>query len=101
MANNYPGQAVWYIDSVQWSNVAAWAATTSYSPGAIVRQSATPTVGNERCFVATQSSAQNSGSTEPTWTVTRGAKQSIDGSVQWYECTGIPALNGETLVGGN
>lgn len=42
----------WYASSVAYSAVAQWAASHTYANGAIVRQLATPTVGNERCFQA-------------------------------------------------
>jgi hypothetical protein len=95
MANFSP--VPWYVrDSgvVGWSAVAAWTATTSKAPGALVRQTA-PAVNNERVFVAITSTTQNTGGSEPTWTVTKGAVQATDGAVVWQECTGQPGVNGD------
>lgn len=86
--------SVWYIDSVQWTAVTSWAATTSYAVGTLRRQSAAPTVGNERVFVQANPTTHTSGGSEPTWVVTRyGA--TTDGTCTWYECTGNPATNGD------
>jgi hypothetical protein len=81
-----------YCDSAQYTAVTAWA-TGSKTVGQIVRQSAAPTVGNERCFICTV--AGSAGGSEPTWVVTRGAK-TTDSAVTWMECTGLPALNGDS-----
>lgn len=83
----------WYCDSAQYANVTAWASNTLTAAGALLRQNTTPTVGNERCFVAIVGGTTTNGS-EPTWTVTRGAK-TTDNTVTWQECTGHPALNGD------
>ncbi len=92
----------WYVrdnGSIGWSAVTAWSATHSTAPGSLTRQSATPTVGNERVFVATQATTQNTGGSEPSWTtgasVAKGAK-TTDSSVTWQECTGQPGVNGDT-----
>lgn len=72
--------------------VPAWATNTVKAVGALVRPTA-PSLGNERvrvCIVAGTTHA----TTEPTWTTTRGAKNT-DNTVTWQECTGQPALNGD------
>ena len=51
MANLNP--SLWYASSVGWSAVTAWASGTVTAVGALVRQLATPTVGNERVFRCT------------------------------------------------
>jgi len=82
-----------YIRSVGWTAVAAWAATTAYTVGQIVRQLAAPSLINERCFICTTSGT--SGSTEPSWSsAIRGAAYT-DGTAHWIECTGLPAVNGD------
>lgn len=58
---------LYYVGSVQYAAVAQFAVTHAYSVGDIVRQLATPTVGNERCFRCT--TAGTSGATEAAWAV--------------------------------
>jgi hypothetical protein len=77
--------ANWYISSVGWNAVAAWAASTVYALGQYVRQSAAVTVGNERVFKCT--TAGTSGASEPAWNLTGGAT-TADGTVVWTEVTG-------------
>jgi hypothetical protein len=89
---------VWYLNygngsSTGYYAVAQWAASTAYSAGQFVRQLATPTVGNERCFVCI--TAGTSSGSEPSWTLTRGAK-TTDNTATWQECTGMPGTNGDT-----
>ena len=85
--------AFWYVDSAQWTNVTAWASNTAKSAGVLIRQNASPSVGNERVFVAIVGGTTTNGS-EPTWTVTKGAK-TTDNTVTWQECTGQPGVNGD------
>lgn len=89
----YTSPGAWYVSSAAWSLVSAWAASHSYSAGALVRQNAAPTVGNERVFACIV--AGTSGASEPTWVVTKGAK-TTDSSVTWIEVTGQPGVNGDT-----
>lgn len=77
-----------YCSSAAYTAVAQWAASTAYAVGQIVRQLATPTVGNERCFRC--SAAGTSGSAEPSWALSKGAT-TTDGSVTWTEVTGQEA----------
>src|ERR1043166_5161230 len=90
MANQ---NTVWYCSSARWTAVTAWPTSTAVSAGVLRRQSATPTVGNERVFACIV--AGTTGGTEPTWTVTKGAKNT-DNTATWQECTGQPGLNGDT-----
>ena len=82
----------WYANSVGYTAVTAWAATTAVVAGALRRQLAVPPVNSERVFICIV--AGTTGSTEPTWVLTRGAK-TTDGTATWMECTGIAALNGD------
>lgn len=80
--------ANWYCSSAAYTAVAQWAASTPYTVGQIVRQLATPTVGNERCFRVT--GAGTSGATEPGWAIGSGGV-TTDGGVTWQEVTGASA----------
>ncbi len=82
----------WYIGSTKWSSVTAWPASTAKAAGALVRQNASPTLGQERVFVCIV--AGTTAGSEPTWSVTKGAT-TTDSSVTWQECTGQPAVNGD------
>src|SRR5574340_265635 len=73
--------------------VAKWAATHAYTVGNVVRQNAAPTLGNERVFVCY--SAGTSLSSEPSWTLTRGAQTTETGGPKWQEVTGQPAFCGD------
>lgn len=83
---------VQYCSSVKWAAMTAWASGTP-TVGQLCRQATTPTVGNERAFVCIISGID---AVEPTWAVTKGAT-SIGGSATWMECTGQPAVNGDTV----
>jgi len=78
--------ANWYCSSVDYTAVAQYATTHAYAAGAIVRQLATPTVGNERCFRT--AAGGTTGSAEPTWTLTKGGSTTDSGGVVWVEVTG-------------
>ena len=88
----------WYVNCGDGSTtgyyaVAKWTASTAYVAGNLIRQNAAPAVGSERMFVCII--AGTSLLTEPTWTVTRGAKTAESAGPTWQECTGIAALNGD------
>jgi hypothetical protein len=83
----------WYVNSVSYAAVTAWATGATIAAGALRRQSAAPSVGNERVFVAIVGGTTHA-TTEPTWTVTRGAK-TTDNTVTWQECTGQAGVNGD------
>ena len=83
----------WYVNSVTYGTVTAWAAATSYAAGNIRRQLATPAVNSERCFVCIVAGTSHA-TTEPTWVLTRGGK-TTDNTVTWQECTGVAAINGD------
>jgi hypothetical protein len=81
-----------YVDSAGYTAVTAWAANTAISAGALRRPTAAA-AGNERvviCIVAGTTHA----TTEPTWTTSRGAKNT-DNTVTWQECTGLAGVNGD------
>jgi len=77
-----------YANSVAWTAVTAWAASTAYSVGNLRRQLATPTVGNERVWRCT--TAGTSGGSEPAWTLTAGSTTN-DNTAVWTEVTGQEA----------
>lgn len=82
----------WYVNSVGYAALTAWAAATAKTVGNIVRQTA-PAVAAERAFVCIVAGNTHA-TTEPTWTNTRGAK-TTDNTVTWQECTGMAAVNGD------
>lgn len=73
--------------------VPVWTTLTAYTAGQWVRQAAAPAVGSERCFVCVV--AGTSLVSEPTWTVTRGAKTAEAAGPTWQECTGMPGPCGD------
>jgi len=81
-----------YCGSTKYTAVAQYANSTAYTVGQIVRQLATPTVGNERCFRC--STAGTSGAAEPTWVLTKNATTTA-GTAVFTECTGEAAFNGD------
>ncbi len=83
----------WYVGSTKWTAVTAWAALTVYAAGALVRQNAAPAVGSERVFVCII--AGTSLASEPTWTITKGAKTAETAGPTWMECTGRAGVNGD------
>lgn len=89
--------ADWYISSPLWLAVAAWQANHAYNVGDIVRQAATPTQGNERCFrCSSKSGTGTSGASEPSWTLTKNGTTTDNAGanqVVWTECTGQSAYN--------
>lgn len=83
-----------YCSSAKYAAVTAWATGATIAAGALRRQSATPTVNNERVFIAIVGGTTHA-TTEPTWTFSRGDKIVDNASVTWQECTGNPAVNGD------
>lgn len=81
-----------YVDSAGYTAVTAWATGTVIAAGALRRPTAAA-VGSERVVVCVVAGTTHA-TTEPTWTTTRGAKNT-DNTVTWQECTGIAALNGD------
>ena len=84
--------AVWYIDSVQYAAITAWATGATIAAGALRRPSA-PATNNERVVVAIVAGTTHA-TTEPTWTTTKGAKNT-DNTVTWQECTGQAGVCGD------
>jgi hypothetical protein len=84
----------WYCDSVQWTAVTAWAASTAVAAGVLRRQLAVPAVSNERVWVCII--AGTTLSSEPTWVLTVGSKTVETAGPTWQECTGQPGVNGDT-----
>jgi hypothetical protein len=79
--------ADWYISSVAYNAIPAWAASTTYAVGAIRRQLAPPAINNERCFRVSAITTGISGATEPAWVLTNNST-TTDGGVTWTECSG-------------
>lgn len=99
--------ANWYVSSVAYAAVAQWSAATAVSLGAIRRQLAAPSAGNERCFRCT--TAGTTGGAEPSWNLGLNATTN-DNGVVWTECTGqeayqaagnwtAPAANLQVIIG--
>lgn len=86
--------ANWYCGSTKYTAVTQWAALTTLSVGAIRRQLATPTVGNERCFRVSAITTGITGASEPSWTLTHNGT-TTDSGVTWTECTGQAIYNGD------
>lgn len=82
-----------YCSSNKYAAVAAWAALTAYTAGQLVRQNAAPALGSERVFVCIV--AGTSLASEPSWTVTKGAKTAEAAGPTWQEVTGQPPVNGD------
>lgn len=82
-----------YVGSDKWTAVTAWTTVAVHAAGNLVRQAATPTVGNERVFVCII--AGTSLVSEPTWVVTKGATTAEAAGPTWQECTGQPGINGD------
>ena len=80
-----------YVSSVDYAAVTQWAAGQTVSTGAIRRQLATPSVGNERCFRCT--TGGTTGGSEPSWNLGANATTN-DNGVVWTECTGQEAYQG-------
>lgn len=87
----------WYCtygngSSTGYYAVTAWPTATAVAAGVLRRQSAAPSVGNERVFICIV--AGTTGGSEPSWTLTKGAK-TTDNTVTWQEVTGRAAVNGD------
>ncbi len=80
--------ANFYVSSVAWTNVTAWAATTAYTVGQYRRQLAAVTDANARVFKCT--TAGTSGGSEPVWSLNNNATTN-DGSVVWTQVGGQEA----------
>lgn len=89
----FNGNKAWYVSTAAWTAVTAWATGTAKNVGDIVRQLAAPAAASERIFVCIVAGTTHA-TTEPTWTLTRGAKIT-DNTVTWQEATGVAALNGD------
>lgn len=92
----------WYVSSVGYAAVTAWAINTATACGALIRPATTPSVGSERvfvCYFSLAGTAQTSATTEPTWPTTRGGQVTDNTNVKWEEVTGQPAVNGDLTSG--
>jgi hypothetical protein len=93
----------WYVNFGDGSTtgyyaVTKWATGVTKTVGALIRQNAAPAVGSERVFIcvaSTSGTGTTNATTEPTWTLTRGAKTTDNTVLTWQECTGIAAINGD------
>jgi hypothetical protein len=83
----------WYVNSVGYAAVLAFATAHTYTAGNLIRQLTAPTVGNERVFVCIVGGLSVA---EPLWTVTRGAKNTSTTPV-FQECTGQAGVNGDIV----
>lgn len=87
-------QPVGSSKQVTIGNASAWAALTSYAPGAVVKPTSSPT----RIYrmLSSDGSNKTSGGSEPTWpTSIRGTVS--DGGCIWQECTSdLPAWTANT-----
>lgn len=81
----------WYVSSVGWTAVTAFAISHAYNIGDLIRQLAAPTVNNERVFRCT--SAGTSAGSEPAWTLTKGAT-TTSGGATFTEVTGNETYQG-------
>ena len=99
MAGTWPGQKAVYLSSGRYAAVTAWStADSTVVPGSIRRQSGTPTLGNERCWVcyAPIGGGTNTGGSDPLIsTFTRGVIKTDNTTIKWIEITGVAALNGD------
>ena len=83
--------ANWYCSSVAYASVTQFAVNHTYAVGDIVRQLATPTVGQERVFRCTTLGL--SAGTEGAWTLTKGGTTS-QGIAVFTEITGNESFQG-------
>lgn len=86
--------ANWYCGSTKYTAVTQWAALTTLAVGAIKRQLASPTLGNERCFRVSAITTGITGASEPAWNLGQNAT-TTDAGVTWTECTGQAIYNGD------
>lgn len=86
--------STWYVDSVKYAAVTAWAASTAKTVGQLIRPLAAQSEGNERVFVCT--TAGTTASSESTYLTTKGALKS-SGTANFYECSGQAAVNGDNV----
>lgn len=89
----FGGNTAWYISSAKYAALTTWATGQVKAVGDFVKQSGTPTVGNERAYICIVAGTTGGGA-DPLTTFTRGVKIT-DNTVTWQEATGIPALNGD------
>lgn len=88
----------WYVSSVAWSAITAWAASTAYTVGQIVRPTAPATLAQYYAFRCTV--AGTSGTTEPTWSGSSNNNATIvSGGATFTNVTGQSAY-GWAAAGG-